>query len=252
MHGDSGATLYAIDQTGKVLGQWEVTSDARFFWIYNWEDIAIESTKEGPDKIWIGDIGNHTEDAEGNPVEPRANLRLLSIDEPTVDSTQAITGEVKVVDDLGFEYPDGLFDSEALMIDPSTNDFYVISKTEEPPSKIYRIAAPVANGTLEAIGTLNTNSINAGDISASGRELVLRNYVSIYYWALPEGKSWLDVLTAEPSTPDKTGRLQFTQNYFAEAICFSPDESGVYVVSEEQPGTAATPSPVEFYPKNCK
>lgn len=252
MHGDSSAMLYGIDRTGKLLGQWEVTSSARFFWIYNWEDIALESTEQGPDRIWIGDIGNHTEDAEGNPVEPRANLRLLSIDEPTIDPAQATPGKINVIDDLGFEYPDGLFDSEALLIDPDTHDFYVISKTADPPSKIYRLRAPVANATLEYIGSLNADSINAGDISASGRELVLRNYMAVYYWARPEGKSWLDVLTAEPAAPDKTGRLQFTQNYFAEAICFAPDESGFYVVSEEQPGTGVGPSPVEFYPKSCK
>jgi len=253
LHGDSGATLYAIDGTGKQLGQWEVTSDARFFFLYNWEDIAIQSVPgDGPDRIWVGDIGNHTEDAEGNPVEPQATLRLLSIDEPTVDRLQVITGTVKVIEDLKFEYPDGLFDSEALMIDPATNDAFVVSKTEASPSKIYRIAAPLASSTLEYIGTLDADSINAGDISPSGRELVVHSYMYLYYWALPAGRSWKDVLSAEPSVPDKKSRVQFTQSYFAEAICFPLDESGLFVVSEEQVGTGAAPSPVEFYPKSCK
>lgn len=252
MHGDSSATLYAIDRTGKELGQWEVTSSARFFFIYNWEDIAIQSTKEGPDRIWIGDIGNHTEDAAGNPVDPRKNLRLLSIDEPTVDPLQVVSGTVKVIDDLTFDYPDGLFDSEALMIDPATSDGYVVSKTDAPPCKIYRIQAPFVGSTLQYSGTLDADSINAGDISPSGRELVLRNYMYLYYWSLPTGKSWKEVLSAEPSVPDKKSRLTFTQNYFAESICFPLDESGFFVVSEEQVGADAAPSPVEFYPKSCK
>lgn len=251
MHGDNGANLYAIDTTGKLLGQWEVTSSARFFFIYNWEDIAIEATSSGPDRIWIGDIGNHTEDAEGNPVEPRANLRLLSIDEPSVDPSQVLSGEAPVLSDLEFPYPDGIFDSEALVIDPSTNDAFVISKTAEPPCKIYRIQSPYDTGSLQYIGSLDADSINAADISASGRELIAHNYLYVYYWTKGEGQSWLDILSAEPSVPASKGRLQFTQNYFAEAVGFSQDESGFYVVSEEQPGVT-TPSAVEFYPKSCQ
>lgn len=97
------------------------------------------------------------------------------------------------------------------------------------------------------MGALDISNVNAADFSASGRELLVRDYVTALYWALPEGAAWEQTLT---SAPNNEFRLEFTEGYFSEAIAFSADASGLYIVSEEEEGLA--PSPVEFYPKACE
>lgn len=250
IHSDRQKNLFAIDSSGKLLGTWEITSTARFFYLYNWEDISVQSVSGGPDRIWIGDIGNNCIRPEtGCESDPRTEIRVLSIDEPSVQGEQPIAGKAPVIDDLKFTYPDGLHDAEGMAVDPLTGDLYVISKEQESPSKIFRAPAPLAGGEMSYVGSFDAKNINAADFSPTGRELVIRDYIYLYYWALPAGKTWLDVLSAEPTTPTKRTMLTYTENYYSEAIAFAPDESGLYVVSEEKEGSP--PSPVEYYPKNC-
>src|SRR5512145_1906622 len=243
IHSDRQKNLFAIDASGTLLGTWEITSTARFFYLYNWEDISIQSIAGGPDRIWIGDIGNNCIRPEtGCESEPRTEIRILSIDEPTVAGDAPITGTAPVIDDLKFTYPDGLHDAEGMAVEPATGDLYVISKEQESPSKIYRATAPLAGGEMNYVGSFDAKNINAADFSPSGRELVIRDYVYLYYWALPAGKTWREVFSGELTPPTKRTMLTYTENYYSEAIAFAPDESGLYVVSEEKEGSA--PSPV--------
>ncbi len=252
IHGDHEKLLYAVDRSGKLLGKWEITSTSRFFFLYNWEDIDIQPMADGPDRIWIGDIGNNfAREGGAGPSglegDPRTAVRLLSVDEPTVDPAQVLSGTAPIIGSFDVTYPDGLHDAEAMALDPRTSDVYIFSKENAAPSKIYRAAAPVASGPLEYVGEFAADSLNGADFSPSGRELVVRNYTQAYYWTLAEGKAWRDTLAADPY--NKMFRLKWTEGYFAEAIAFAVDESGLYVVSEEQEGGA--PSPVEFYSKTC-
>ncbi len=245
IHSDRQKVLYAVDETGALLGSWTLTTTtSRFFFVYNWEDIGIQPVEGGPDRIWVGDIGNNFVRGGG---DPRTSVRLMSIDEPTVDTATDAEGTAPIIGIFDMTYPDGLHDAEAMSVDPLTGDVYVFTKEEESPSKIFRAKAPVQSGEFEYLGTIDSSNLNGADFSASGRELLVRNYTQAYYWALPTGKAWSETVV---TPPDKTFRLQWTTGYYPEAIGFSSDETGFYVVSEEEDG--GPPSPVEFYNKTCK
>jgi hypothetical protein len=245
IHSDHQKNIYAIDKTGKLLGQWELATGSKFFWIYDWEDISIQSTATGPDQIWIADMGNNAVRDDGG--SPRTSIQIMSIDEPTIDSSQVIVGTVQIVGTFEFTYPDRPHDAEAMAVDPLTGDMYIFSKEETAPSKIFRAKAPLKSGELEYVADINSNWLNGADFSPSGRELLVRNYTSVFYWTRPADKTWSATLS---SPPNKEIRLQMKDNYYGEAIAFSIDESGFYIVSEENKGSP--PSPVEFYAKACK
>lgn len=244
IHSDRQKILYAIDQTGVLLGKWTLTNSDRFFFVYNWEDIGIQSVTGGPDRIWVGDIGNNFVRGGG---EPRESVRLMSIDEPSVDPSNVVDAVAPVIGDYAMTYPDGLHDAEAMSVDPLTGDVYVFTKEEQSPSKIFRARAPVQSGAFEYLGTLDASNLNAADFSASGKELLVRDYTQAYYWTRPAEKSWSETLLG---APNKTIRLKWTTGYYSEAVGFAADDSGFYAVSEEEDGAA--PSPVEFYPRTCK
>jgi hypothetical protein len=243
IHSDRQKILYGVDKTGKLLGQWDVVAASGRFFIYNWEDISIESRDSGPDRIWIADIGNNYVRGGG---DPRTSVNLMSIDEPSVDFDAMTTGTVRVIDNLQVTYPDALHDAEGMAADPLTGDLYIFAKEEASPSKVFRIKAPPAAGELEYVASIDSSNLNGADFSPSGRELLVRNYSLVMHWTLAPGQTWAEALA---SAPDKQMRLKFTENYYAEAIAFSADESGFYVVSEQDEG--APPSPVEFYARSC-
>lgn len=245
VHSDRQKILYAIDKTGRLLGQWELTTNSAYFYTYNWEDISVQSVDGGPDKIWVGDIGNNFVRGGG---DPRTSIKILSLVEPTIDPTQVVNTKIQVVDNLEYTYPDGLHDAEGMAMDPLTGDLYVFSKEQESPSKIFRAKAPLSGGVFEQVGTMDATNLNAADFSPSGRELLVRDYMQVFYWSRPADKTWLDVLAGTP--PSKKVRLQWTDGFYGEAICFSADESGFLTVSEQEEGL--TGSPVEFYAKTCK
>ncbi|HEY5961412.1 MAG TPA: hypothetical protein VIV60_32865 [Polyangiaceae bacterium] len=244
IHSDRQKILYAIDSTGALLGQWELSNGSQFFYTYNWEDISIESVPNGPDKLWVGDIGNNYVRGGG---DPRTSIKIMSISEPTVTPGQAVQGKVTLIDNLEYTYPDALHDAEGMAMDPLTGDLYVFAKEETAPAKIFRAPSPLKGGVFEEIGTVNIAWANGADFSPSGRELLVRNYSSVYYWTLPSGMTWLEALK---SPPNKESRLQYTEGYYGEALAFGADAAGFYVVSEQDDGMA--PSPVEYYAKTCK
>lgn len=243
VHSDRQKILYAVDQTGKLLGSWVLTSTDRAFFVYNWEDIAIQSMPNGSDRIWVGDIGNNFVRGGG---EPRTSIRLISIDEPIIDPLNSAEAKAPVIGNFELTYPDGLHDAEAMSVDPLTGDVYVFTKEEAPPSKIFRVKAPIQSGVVEEIGTLDASNLNGADFSPSGEELVVRDYVQAYYWARTAESSWSETIVA---APQKTIRFTWTDGYYSEAVAFAADASGLFVVSEQDEGVG--PSPVEFYPKTC-
>jgi hypothetical protein len=148
----------------------------------DWEDIAVGP---GPDStktyVYIGEIGDN--------LAKYPYKFIYRFEEPviTADSTE-IT--ITQFDRIVFQLPDKRKDTEALMIDPKTKDLFIISKREHPVY-LYSLTYPYSlTDTLIAtqVMALPLTQIVAADISADGKEIVMKSYKEVYYWNNSSGK----------------------------------------------------------------
>jgi hypothetical protein len=204
--------------------------------VFDWEDLALESMTGRADRIWIVDVGDN---GVRDGTEARASIHVARVPEPAVDRTVAPTmGNLTAEDSFTFTYPGTPHDSEAIAVDPQTGDLYIFAKVGTGPSGVFRARAPLANGALEPVATVDATSLNGADFSTTGDELLVRNYASAFYFARGS-VPWSDGLAAKP----KTIRLQ--GEAAAEAIGFAGNGSGFFTISE------GANSPIWFYAKTC-
>lgn len=241
IHNDSDQknAVYAVSSHGKHLGVYVLDGIQN----RDWEDIAIgPGPEKGQQYLYIGDIGDN---------RAQHDLKYIyRVPEPDVRADQT-PREVSLsdIETITFRYPDGKRDAETLLSDPTTKDLYVISK-RETKVRVYRASYPqstTAPMTLEPVATLALNAQDArsgwlagGDISPSGREILLKSYIGIYYWSRAPGQPVYEALTAEPTL------LPYIPEPQGEAVCWKADGSGYYTVSEEYDDI---PAHLYFYPR---
>jgi len=234
LHNDSGDGnfIYAINSTAQLVGIYEVIGAKE----RDWEDIAIgPGPAEGQQYLYIGNFGDN--DAE-YPIK-----HIYRVMEPRVLPNQE-PRRIKLygTQDISFVFPDGKRDAETLMVDPLNLDIYVVSKREEKVG-VYRAPYPQPVGRptpLKLVTRLPLSWIVAGDISADGREILLKTYDAIYYWERKPGESIADALN-KPSH-----MLPYFLEPQGEAIAWKADGMGYFTVSEEY---KKIPAHLYFYPR---
>lgn len=234
-HNDSGDMnrIFLIRNDGTYWGTFRLLGTGN----RDWEDIAIGP---GPiqDKkyLYIGEIGDNR---AVNPV--KYIYRLPEPDINLADSTVQWV-DVTSVDRIPFVYPDGIMmDAETLLVDPWTKDIYIITKREFPVT-IYMLPYPQSTAdTTVAIkyGTLPFTSATAGDISADGKEILVKTYDKAFLWTRDEGETIGDAFMRQPL------RVPYTPEVQGEAIAFPVDGSGYYTLSESRGGV----TPVVYFYK---
>lgn len=234
-HNDSGdgPNLYAFDRKGKNRGRWRVT-DAQAF---DWEDIAAgPGPQAGASYLYIGDIGDNYSRRDYvtvyRVIEPDINAQEKQSSAKSVHATEAAEA-------FRLKYPDGKHDAETLMVHPTTGDLYIITKTFNSESGIYKLKAPFTSSsvnTLERIGQLGTPSligglITGGDISPDGRRVVLCDYFNAYELVLPDNAAGdFDQIWKQPLATIKLGpRKQ------GEGVCYRLDGRAILATSEKLP-----------------
>jgi hypothetical protein len=223
-HQDSGqpASLYLISTDGKTIKEYGIPGAAN----HDWEDIAKgPGPKDGINYLYIGDIGNN------NPPMTETNIiyRIPEIG----DANAAFDGNQ--LERITFKYPDGPRDAESLLLDPVTRDIFVISK-ESAQTGIYRLAYPQSTSeiiTAEKTGIIpSVATATSSDISSDGAEILIRTYLTTYYWKRKTGETVSQALSRSalkqhPVTLEPQG----------EAVCFDSQVNGFYTLSEK--GNAA-------------
>ncbi|MCX8490263.1 MAG: hypothetical protein ORN54_04270 [Cyclobacteriaceae bacterium] len=217
---DSGnpAEVFLIDQIAKTKLVCKLAGiDNRDF-----EDIAIGA---GPDStknyVYVADIGDNL---------ARYNVKLIyRFVEPTVGVEKEVV--ISYFDTLQIALPDGVRDSETLMLEPSSNDMYLVSKLEDSV-RVYRLKYPfnkeIMVPSYEA--TIPYYKIVAGSISTNGREVLLKDYDNIYYWSNEAHLPLATLLQQEPAI------LPYDREKQGESIAWARDESGYYTLSEKVEG----------------
>ncbi len=225
--------IFLIGNDGTFRGAFRLSGTGN----RDWEDMAI-----GPGPIdlvnylYIADIGDNNFEYEIKYVyrlpEPDINLADSSVQWKDISGAERFP----------FVYPGGKkMDSETLMIDPWTKDLYIVTKREYPLT-VYKLPHPQSvSDTVVAhkYGTLPFTMATAGDISADGKEIVLKTKEKVFLWTREDGESIADALIRPPV------RLPYTPEVQGEAIAFPYDGSGYYTLSEAKGGI----TPVVYFYK---
>lgn len=248
VHNDSGNPneIYLLDSQAVVravyrLGETDEVGD--------WEDMAIGPGPEAEETyLYVGDIGDNFELRSRSVIyrfrEPRwAGAGL------TAAGVAAHPDTIRQIDALAFTYPDEARDAETLLLDPLTRDLYLLSKDMSSihlyclpfPQPTARVGVAELRKVLPFEGAHWLDRLVGGDISADGRELLLKTYTQIFYRerensSLPMAE-WL-VLPADT--------LPYVIEPQGEAIGFAADGSGYFTLSERPSGTQVY---LYFYPR---
>ena len=81
---------------------------------------------------------------------------------------------------------------------------------------------------LTEVGKLPFTSVVAADISQDGRKILIKTYLSIYYWERNIGESVEEALTRAPI------ELPYAPEPQGESIGFTADASAFYTLSEKR------------------
>ncbi|HEY9117056.1 MAG TPA: hypothetical protein VIN11_04470 [Roseivirga sp.] len=221
-HNDSGGspTLYLFSREGTEALRLDF-NDAQNT---DWEELAIgPGPVDNINYLYVGDFGDNR--------AVRDNYTIYRTPEPDLNATglpSNISLRPNEYDRISFEYADGPRDAEAFFVDPSSKDIYLISK-REPSVILYKIAFPQSTtekNVAERIMTLPFTFITAADISPSGNEILIKNYLNIYLWQKEGTETIEQTLTKNPN------RLKYTVEPQGEAIAWDTDESSYYTLSE--------------------
>ncbi len=216
--------FWTVNDSGNPAEVFLIDSNARLKLVCNvnvknrdWEDVAIgDGPRPKVKYLYVADIGDN--------LALQEYKYLYRFEEPSLKDGEH--QEVSKVDTLVVQLPDGKRDTETLMIDPTNNDLYIVSKREDHVH-LYRHPFPYPDTIRPAnMMTLPFTQIVAGSISFDASEVLLKNYDSIYYWKRTGEKSLLELLAKKPL------RLLYQRELQGEAICWTNDASGYYTLSE--------------------
>ena len=218
-HNDSGDTtrIFALGPGGEDRGVWYLDgASAR-----DWEDIAVgPGPLDSLSYLYIGEIGDN------NGVYDL--IRIYRSPEPVITEDSA-GGVLQEVETITCRYEDGPRDAEGLFVDPVTRDIYIVSKREAAVG-LYRLAWPYSTTDtqrLERVATLDSlTMITAADISPDGSEILLKDYLVVYYWERRQGESVAEAMVRKPRV------LPYTFEPQGEAIAWGAD-GAYYTTSEE-------------------
>ncbi|MDP6947302.1 MAG: hypothetical protein QF464_24350, partial [Myxococcota bacterium] len=158
---------------------------------------------------------------------------------PDMDVSEAPqTTEIDTFYSMTLTYPEGLsHNCETLMRDPQTGDLYLVTKSSDGQSPVFRKPAPHIDGSeteVEWVTELQfgqaplsgSASTTAGAFSPTGDRLVIRTYSDAWLWYREAGQSVGEALGTEACDVEAPSEAQ------GEAICLSADGAGYITISE--------------------
>src|SRR3990170_213648 len=171
VHEDSGnpSQLFLLKTDGTLLKS-VFTEDASNM---DWEDMSLS---KGPDAsrdyIYLADIGDNGLN--------RTECVIYRFAEPG-----STTDTIRGIEKIRIKYPNGPHDAEAIIVDNSTKDIYIITKSDDP-AQVYKIPYPqslVSENQAVLVGTLSFTGVTGAAISADGKEIIIKSYPALSYFA---------------------------------------------------------------------
>ena len=228
-HNDAGngPQVFALTAAGEHLGVFELDGQRP----RDWEDLSVGP---GPDPalsyVYVGDVGDN--------LSQRAELSVRRFPEPEVPrGAEPLDVRLEGVETFTLLYPDGPHNCETLLVDPRGGDVYVVVKSADGVSPVFRAPAPLSPdmpNRLERVAELTFGqeplrsdpNTTGGDISAAGDAIVIRTYGAVFLWRRHAQATVAEALATEPC------RMPRPQDRQGEAIAFAADGGGYYTISE--------------------
>ena len=228
VHTDSGGetALFVLDTLGNEQGKLELSGLSN----RDWEDIAVGPGPNGSSYIYVAEIG----DNEGKYDQ----IYLYRFLEP--EQLQAIPSTA--IDRVSLQFPGGPKDAEAFLVDPISGELFLVSK-RETKNTLYRV--PVdgfqkGNALLEKLHSFDFTSSVGADVSRDGSQILIKNYLQVFYWTRLANQSLSEALQAPPR------RLPYLAEPQGEAIGFNYKGNAYFTLSEKRNGIIPT---LYRYPK---
>ena len=225
---DSGgeAVVYALDTLGNELGKIALAGLSN----RDWEDLAIGPGPNGTHYIYLADIGDN--DAKYPEVYLYRFLEPAGFQEIVSQDIQAAK----------LNYQGGPRDAETFLVDPISGELFIISKREQK-NALFRVPADAfekGEALLEKSQEFNFTSSVGGDISKDGRQIIIKNYLEVFYWTRLPNQSISEALQSLPR------RLPYQPEPQGEAIGFNLKGDAYFTISEKRNGIVPT---LYRYPK---
>lgn len=222
VHNDSGdlPRLFALRRDGHLLAEVRIRdAQAR-----DWEDLALgPGPKKERDYLYIGDTGDNR--------RSRRELQIYLLPEPALERIEpGKTWESFPARTIRFTFAGGPFDCESLAVHPVSGDIYLFTKAPLLV-RIHRLRGAASEEsrrvhTAEHLRTLLTSDlVTAADIAPDGRHLLLRTYLGLYEFSIPEGRKFDEILGTRPAVIVPPRERQ------GEAACYTP-EGSIITISE--------------------
>lgn len=215
-HNDSGHanTFFLIDsQTGEIMSRYTIMGSANI----DWEDmeIALDSKTQEP-YLYVADLGDNK--------ESRVNYTIYKFKEPEYQSEhygKSVTWTPEDFSRIDLRYPDGSHDAESLLVDPVTQDIYVVTKRDFR-STLYVLPFPYTTettNTMYKVGLFAFKDASAGTVSLDGSKIIIKNRQDIFYWQRSQGQALWEALAETPVKAPYIGEPQ------GEAVSFDANHN---------------------------
>ncbi|HEY0139053.1 MAG TPA: PKD domain-containing protein [Nannocystis sp.] len=176
-HNDSedAPRLYTFTDLGAPLGTYALQGVE----VRDWEDMALgPGPKQGQDYLYVGDIGDNNAEY--------AAVFVHRVAEPPVDpATTGVDASLGGVESFQLTLPGGPRNCETMLVDPVSGDLYLVSKSVDGVSLVFRAAAPLKSGMLTEVATLELGAgglTTGGSVTAAGDWVVVRTYFAVRMW----------------------------------------------------------------------
>jgi hypothetical protein len=216
----------------------------------DWEEVATARVG-GVSYLYVGDLGDNA--------NARATFNIHRCVEPVITGGDGtiLSGDIHTI---VCAYPGGggaptHKDAECLIVDPDSGDLYIITKRESIPGVYYlpHQASYSGTQTLQYLGKMwdvpdittvplgaTACNVVGGTISSDGKEILIKNYDAIYYFARPDKA--VSIYTALTQTPAQVsyvggGSVSPKKSHpqaepQGEAVCFSYGDQDYFTASE--------------------
>lgn len=200
----------------------------------DWEAMGRWQNRTGQTYLYVADIGDN--------FAQNATYQVHRFLEPSLKLTDPLRRVIKHTQSLEFTLPDGSRDMECMLIDQVTGDLYFISKREDH-KRLYRLPAEAfaskgiqkAQFMYELNFSIPTSDLSLlkqlyfitdGNVASSNEEIIIRNYLEVYYWKKQKHESIADALRRKPRIVPSILEPQ------GEALAFDGMNQGYASISE--------------------
>lgn len=156
--------VYAVQvSTGDVVGVTDVSGLA----VEDTESIAVDAGG----RLWLGDLGDNDHN--------RDNVSVIAFPEPGPGMHR-----VTAADRYGVRFPGGAVDVEGMLIEPSTEQVFLISKNRDGLGAIYRLPSlsPGSTVTAEDLEADAPRGVTDATFTNSGRWALLRTNDEVWVY----------------------------------------------------------------------